>query len=96
MKRLAIVAVASLTAAVCAAEPVGVPACDELLAKLNTCASTTVPAAQQPKLKPVLDETRSFFTNLAKNPEMKPQLDGVCKAASQQVRPMFEQHGCPF
>jgi hypothetical protein len=93
---LALAAAALSTSAALAAEPVGVAACDEFLAKYEACVSTKVPAAQQTSFKGMVDQMRSSWTTLAKAPEAKPQLEAACKGAIEQVKPMLQPHGCTF
>jgi hypothetical protein len=97
MKSLLAIAAAVLgTSAVLAAEPVGVAACDEFLAKYEACVSTKVPAVQQTSFKGMIDQMRASWTTLAKTPEAKPQLEAACKGAIEQVKPMLQPHGCTF
>lgn len=79
-----------------AGEPVGVAACDDFLAKYQTCLSAKVPAAQQASFQSQIDQTRKTWIGLAKNPSTKASLDFACKQTSEQMKPAFQSYGCVF
>jgi hypothetical protein len=95
--RLSIVAAAMIAAsAASAAEPIGVAACDDFIAKYEACVGSKVPAAQQASFKTMLDQMRTSWSALAKSPDAKPQLEAACKASVEQVKAALAPHGCSF
>ena len=98
MKRTLFVAASAFIAvsAARAAEPIGIPACDDFITKYEACVSTKVPAAQQSTFRMSLDQMRSSWAGLAKMPEAKPQLEASCKASMEQMKPALAPHGCTF
>src|SRR5437868_50805 len=59
-------------------EKVGVPECDDFIAKYEACINSKVPEAQRAQFKPTLDQWRSSWRTLATNPQTKGTLAGVC------------------
>lgn len=86
----------SATPAAIAAEPVGIPACDEFLTKYEACLADKVPSAQQSMLKGQIEQMRTNWTALAKNPQTKPTLDSACKTSADQMKAAVASYGCKF
>ena len=79
-----------------AAEPLGVPLCDDFLTKYEACIKTKVPAAQQPAAAAMVDQMRASWAGMAADATMKPQLEMSCRMSIEQVKPMLQPHGCTF
>jgi hypothetical protein len=97
MKRFALVAgfaLAAMTAA--SAQMVGVPVCDDFLAKYEACVTTKIPAAQQPAFKTSLDQTRKAWSDAAKNPTAKAALESSCKQTADQLKQSLAAYNCAF
>jgi hypothetical protein len=79
-----------------AAQQVGIAACDDFLAKYETCVSGKVPAAQQSTFKASIDQTRKAWIEAAKSPQAKAHLESACKQAADQVKASLTPYGCSF
>lgn len=100
MVRPALLSALSLSVAVAsgaiAAEPVGIPACDEFLTKYEACLADKVPSAQQSMFKGQIEKMRTNWTALAKNPQTKPTLESACKTSADQMKAAVASYGCKF
>lgn len=79
-----------------AGEMVGVPACDDFLAKYEACVSGKIPAAQQPTFKSSVDQMRASWTAAAKNPNAKPALEAACRQSVEHIKASTAAYGCTF
>jgi hypothetical protein len=86
----------SIASTAIAAEPVGVPACDEFLTKYEACLAGKVPSAQQSTFKGQIEQMRTSWTELAKNPQIKPTLESACKTSADQMKAAVASYGCKF
>jgi len=91
---LSLIAATTLTAQ--AADPIGIAACDDFLTKYEACLGSKVPAAQRTTLQTQIEQTRKGWTEIAKNPNTKTSLEGVCKQTSQQMNMAMQAYGCTF
>ena len=91
-------AFAAMTVAATAvrAQSTGVAACDDFLAKYETCITSKIPGAQQATFKGQLDQTRKTWTDAAKNAATKPSLEAVCKQSADQMKTSLQAFGCVF
>ena len=79
-----------------AGEMVGVPACDDFLAKYEACVSGKIPAAQQPTFKSSVDQMRASWAAAAKNPNAKPALEAACRQSVEHIKASTAAYGCAF
>lgn len=86
----------SIASAAVAAEPVGIPACDDFLSKYEACLSDKVPVAQQSAFKGQMEQLRASWLSLAKNPQTRPTLEPVCKTSADQMKVAVASYGCQF
>jgi len=77
-------------------EKIGVPECDEFIAKYDACVSSKVPEASRAQFKSAVDQWRSSWKKLADNPATKGSLAAACKQAAEQQNAAFKQYGCTF
>src|SRR5258705_5835469 len=63
---------------------IGVPECDDFIAKYDACVSGHVPEAARAQYKASIDTLRTQSQKLAANPQTKPTLAQACKTASEQ------------
>ena len=77
-------------------EKIGVPECDDFLAKYEACVSGKVPAAAQATFKTSLDTWRSSWKKLAETPQGKAGLATACKAAADQAKTSLGTYGCTW
>ena len=85
-----------IACAALAAEPIGVPACDDFLTKYEACLTGKVPAAQRGVFKGQIEQMRTSWTTLAKDPQTKPALESACKTSSEQMKAAVASYGCKF
>jgi len=76
-------------------ETVGVPECDDYLAKYEACIGKIPEAAHTP-YQQALAQTRKSWRQLATTPQGKSALAQACKTASEQARLSMKAFGCTF
>jgi len=97
MNRLALsVSLAVVAATAAGAAEVGIPVCDDFLAKYEACVTGKIPAAQQATFKAQLDQLRTSWSKLAQNPNTRPTLEGACKQTIEQMKASMTPYGCSF
>jgi hypothetical protein len=77
-------------------EKIGIPECDDFIAKYDACVSSKVPEAQQAQLKSAVDQWRASWKKLAANPATKGTLAAACKQASEQQAAALKSYGCTW
>ena len=77
-------------------EKVGVPECDDFLAKYEACVSGKVPAAAQSAFKTSMETWRNSWKELAKTPQGKAGLATACKSAADQAKASLGSYGCSW
>lgn len=78
------------------ADKIGVPECDDFIAKYDACVSGKVPEAQRAQYKNGIDQWRSSWKQLAANPATKGTLASACKKAAEQQDTAMKAYGCSF
>ena len=76
-----------------AGEKIGVPECDEYIAKYEACTGK-VPEAGRAAYKAGLEQTRSAWKKLAANPATKGSLAAACKQATDTQAAAWKTYGC--
>ncbi|MDQ1523628.1 MAG: hypothetical protein QOE47_1552 [Pyrinomonadaceae bacterium] len=84
------------TTVAAAGDKIGVPECDDYLAKYESCVSTKVPAAARAQYESTLAQTRKSWRDLAANPQTKASLAQACKQATESARTSLKAMGCEF
>ena len=79
-----------------AADKIGVPECDDYLAKYESCVNDKVPAAARAQYESTLAQTRKSWRDLAANPQTKASLAQACKSATEAARASMKTMGCEF
>jgi hypothetical protein len=87
---------AAIAGGASAADAVGVPACDDFLAKYEACVSAKIPSAQQPAFRSSIEQMRSAWASAAKDPVAKPALESACTQSSEQAKTSAANFGCSF
>jgi hypothetical protein len=87
---------ASTAAATTTGDKIGVPECDDYLAKYETCVSGKVPEAARAQYRATLEQTRKSWRDLAANPQTKASLAQACKTATESARQTMKTMGCEF
>jgi hypothetical protein len=77
-------------------EKIGVPECDEYIAKYEACISGKVPEAARAQYNSGLAQMRKSWQTLAANPQTKASLAQACKTATESARQSFKSFGCDF
>src|SRR5260370_40254309 len=86
----------SSTTATTSGEKVGVPECDDYLAKYDACISGKVPEAARAQYKASIDEMRRQWAKMAANPATKAGLVQACKMATESAKTSMKSFGCDF
>ena len=76
-------------------DKVGVPECDEYIAKVEACLAK-VPAAGQPAVKTSLDAMRKSWRDAAATPQGKAGLAMGCKQALETAKTTYSAYGCSW
>jgi len=76
-----------------AGDKIGIPECDDYLAKYEACAGK-VPEAGRAAYKSAMDQTRASWKKLADNPQTKASLAAACKQATEQQSAAWKAYGC--
>jgi hypothetical protein len=74
-------------------EKIGVPECDEFIAKYEACTSK-VPEVARAQYKSSVEQLRSSWKKLAANPATKGTLAAACKQAAAQQAAAWKTYGC--
>jgi len=79
-----------------AGEKIGVPECDDFIAKYDACVSSKVPEAARAQYKSAVAEWRRSWKKLADNPSTKGSLAAACKQAAEQQAAALKTYGCAW
>jgi hypothetical protein len=77
-------------------DKLGIPECDEYIAKYEACINSKVPEAQRAQVKTTLDQSRAAWRTAASTPQGKASLAGICKQAMDTARTSMKSYGCDF
>jgi len=84
------------TTAASAGDKIGVPECDDFIAKYESCVSSKVPEMARAQYKTAIDQWRASWKKLADNPQTKGSLAAACKQAADQQTAALKSFGCTF
>lgn len=76
-------------------DKIGVPECDEYIAKVEACLAK-VPASGQPAVKSSLDTMRKTWRDAAATPQGKAGLAMGCKQALETAKTSMSAYGCSW
>ena len=79
-----------------ASEKIGVPECDDFIAKYEACVSDKVPEASRAQFNTSITEWRKSWKQLAANPATKGTLTAACKQAAESARSSMKSYNCSF
>ena len=79
-----------------AVDKIGVPECDDFIAKYDACVSSKVPEAARAQYKSAVDQWRASWKKLAENPATKGSLAAACKQAAAQQEAALKSYGCSW
>ena len=86
----------STTNAAPSADKIGVPECDEYIAKYEACINSKVPENMRATFKSAFDSSRKAWRDAAATPQGKAGLATACKAAHDQARTTLGSYGCSW
>jgi hypothetical protein len=73
---------------------VGIPECDDYLAKYARCIADKVPSDQRKAFEDALQRTRATWKTLAANSGARPGLPQACSLARQTAQTTLKQYAC--
>lgn len=77
-------------------DKIGIPECDDYLAKYEACVSGKVPESARAQYKSSLEQMRKSWREMAADPKTKGGLAMACQAATTQGKQQFKMYGCDF
>ena len=77
-------------------EKIGVPECDDFLAKYEACVTGKVPAEGRAQFNTSLTQLRTQWKQMAGSPQGKESLVQMCKMAADQNKQLLKPYGCEF
>jgi len=78
-----------------AADSVGIPACDDFLAKYQACITDKAPADQKTVMEGMVSAIREDWVNDVKTKGSQ-QVEDVCRQAPAEMRDWFSSQGCSY
>ena len=84
------------TTAASSDDKIGVPECDDFIAKYDACVSNKVPEMVRAQYKDAIARWRTEWKKLANDPATRPQLVTACKQAAEQQAAALKSFGCSF
>lgn len=84
------------TTAATSGDKIGVPECDDFIAKYDECVSSKVPEMVRAQYKDAVARWRTEWKKLANDPATKAQLVTTCKQIAEQQNAAFKSFGCSF
>lgn len=79
-----------------ASEKIGVPECDDFIAKYDACVSSKVPEGMRAQYASAVKQWRESWKKLAENPQTKGTLAAACKQAAAQQAAALKTYGCAW
>ncbi|MBA2732021.1 MAG: hypothetical protein H0U54_03905 [Acidobacteria bacterium] len=77
-------------------DKIGVPECDEYLAKLETCVLSKLLDSMKTNFKNGIEMSRKAWREMATDPANKAELVQICKSTKEQAREAYKSYGCDF
>jgi len=84
------------TASTSAGDKIGVPECDDFIAKYEACVSGKVPEMARAQYQSAVKQWKESWKKLAENPQTKGSLTAACKQAAEQQAAALKSFGCTF
>lgn len=76
-------------------DKIGVPECDDYLAKMEACLAK-LPAVAKEQYDKAFEQTRTAWRNAAATPQGKSSLAQTCKAMTDQTKTSMKSYNCDF
>jgi len=77
-------------------DKIGIPECDDFIAKYDACVSTKVPEAARASFKTAVDQWRAAWKKAADDPATKSTLAAACKDAAAKQEAALKPYGCTW
>lgn len=77
-------------------DKVGIPECDDFIAKYEACVSGKVPEMARGSFQTMLKNWRTEWKKAADNPQTRGTLAAGCKQAAEQANASMKAYGCTF
>ena len=77
-------------------DKIGVPECDDFIAKYEACVSAKVPEMARAQYQASVRQWKDSWKKLAENPQTKGSLAAACKQAHDQQAAALKSFGCNF
>jgi len=77
-------------------DKIGIPECDDFLAKYEACVSGKVPEQARAAYANSLKQWKDSWKQLAANPQTKGSLAAACKQAREQQETALKSYGCTW
>ena len=84
------------TAATSTGDKIGVPECDDYIAKYESCLRNKVPEVMRAQLESALKTSRENWKKAAANEQTKGTLAAACKQASDAAAASMKAYGCTW
>ena len=76
-------------------DKIGVPECDEFIAKYEACVAK-VPEIARPQFQGAVKQWKESWKKMAENPQTKGTLAAACKQAKEQQEAALKTYGCSW
>ncbi len=86
----------SSTTASSTGDKIGVPECDDFIAKYEACVSGKVPEMARAQYQSAIKQWKDSWKKLAENPQTKGTLAAACKQAREQQEAALKTYGCTW
>jgi hypothetical protein len=87
---------ASSNTSTASGDKVGVPECDDYIAKYEACINSKVPEPMRATVKSSMETARKQWKDLAATPQGKAGLATACKAATDAAKQATSAYGCTW
>ena len=77
-------------------DKIGVPECDEYIAKYEACVNDNVPENMKATMKSTFEQSRKAWKAAAANPQAKATLGSTCKQAMDTAKQSMAAYKCDF
>lgn len=77
-------------------DKIGVPECDDFIAKYEACVSGKVPEVARAQYSSAIKQWKDSWKKLADNPQTKGTLAAACKQARDQQEAALKSYGCTW
>ena len=77
-------------------DKIGVPECDDYIAKYEACVNGKVPEMARAQFNSAMKTARDAWRKAAATPEGKAGLAAACKQATEQAKTSMKSYGCEF